>query len=82
MILVFIVLGIIAIIIVGYAFTHPVRSLVSLAKYLCIALGLILLFFTLSVATGMDGPWVFIGIILTVAAFFSANRLSALRKSI
>lgn len=82
MFLAFIVLGILAIAVIGYAFTHPVRSLVSISKYLCILIGLVLLFFTVTVGTELGGPWMVIGVMLTIGAFFAANRLSALRNTI
>ncbi|MBC9704508.1 MAG: hypothetical protein H9W81_05735 [Enterococcus sp.] len=82
MILIFIGFALITICLVGYAFTHPVRTVVSLAKYLCIIAGLVLLFFTLTVGTELGTAWLAIGVILTAGAFFAANRLSALRNNI
>ena len=82
MFLAFIILGVIAIAIIGYTFVHPVRALVSISKYLCALIGLTLLFFTLSVGTELGGPWLVIGAVLTITAFFGANRLSALRNTI
>ena len=82
MVFIFSVLGILAIVILAYALTHPVRAIVSIAKYLCIGIGLILLFFTLTVGTQMGVAWMIVGISLIVGSFFGANRLSALQRNL
>lgn len=82
MIFVFFILAVIAVFVIGYAFTHPVRAVVSISKYLCILLGLILLFFTVTVGTESGTAWLAVGSILTIGAFYAANRLSALRNGL